>query len=86
MNYVLRHYVMGEPETKCAVADPRELERKPLERYVTGIINVRVGESCRDLYRMLNLENADDRARWTNITYRLQGARHARARLGRANS
>lgn len=79
MNYVLHHYVMGEPEAESVVRDPRELERQSLEQYVTRIINAHVGESDRDLCRRLGLEYTGNKAQWTTIAYRLLGVRGDRA-------
>jgi hypothetical protein len=79
MNYVLHHYVMGEPEAESVVRDPRELERQSLEQYVTKIINAHVGESDRDLCRMLDIEYTGNKAQWTTIAYRLLGVRGDRA-------
>ena len=79
MNYVLHHYVMGEPEAESVVKDPRELERQSLEQYVTKIINAHVGKSDRELCRLLNLEYTGNKAQWTTIAYRLLGIRGDRA-------
>lgn len=79
MNYVLHHYVMGEPEAESVIRDPRELERQSLEQYVTRIINAHVGESDRDLCRRLGLEYTGNKAQWTTIAYRLLGVRGDRA-------
>ena len=79
MNYVLHHYVMGEPEAESVVRDPRELERQSLEQYVTRIINAHVGESDRDLCRTLGIEYTGNKAQWTTIAYRLLGVRGDRA-------
>ena len=79
MNYVLHHYVMGEPEAESVVRDPRELERQSLEQYVTRVINAHVGESDRDLCRMLGLEYTGNKAQWTTIAYRLLGIKGDRA-------
>ena len=79
MNYVLHHYVMGEPEAESVVKDPRELERQSLEQYVTRIINAHVGESDRDLCRTLDLQYTGNKAQWTTIAYRLLGVRGDRA-------
>ena len=79
MDYVLHHYVMGTPEAESVAADPRELERQGLERYVTSIINAHVGESDRELCRMLDLEYTGNKAQWTTIAYRLLGVRGDRA-------
>ena len=79
MNYVLHHYVMGEPEAESVVRDPMELERQSLEQYVTRIINAHVGESDRDLCRRLGLEYTGNKAQWTTIAYRLLGVRGDRA-------
>jgi DNA mismatch repair protein MutH len=79
MNYVLHHYVMGEPEAESVVKDPRELERQSLEQYVTRIINAHVGESDRDLCRMLDIDYTGNKAQWTIIAYRLLGVRGDRA-------
>lgn len=79
MDYVLHHYVMGAPEAESVAADPRELERQGLERYVTGIINAHVGESDRELCHMLGLEYTGNKAQWTTIAYRLLGVRGDRA-------
>lgn len=79
MNYVLHHYVMGEPEAESVVRDPRELERQSLEQYVTRMINAHVGESDRDLCRRLGLEYTGNKAQWTTIAYRLLGVRGDRA-------
>lgn len=79
MNYVLHHYVMGEPEAESVVRDPRELKRQSLEQYVTRMINSHVGESDRDLCRRLGLEYTGNKAQWTTIAYRLLGVRGDRA-------
>lgn len=79
MDYVLHHYVMGVPEAESIAADPRELERQGLERYVTGIINAHVGESDRELCQMLDIEYTGNKAQWTTIAYRLLGVRGDRA-------
>lgn len=79
MNYVLHHYVMGEPEAESVVKDPRELERQSLEQYVTRIINAHVGESDRDLCHRLDIEYTGNKAQWTTIAYRLLGVRGDRA-------
>lgn len=79
MNYVLHHYVMGAPEAEHVVADPRELERRTLVEYVTDRINAHIGESDRELCRMLDLEYTGNKAQWTTIAYRLLGIRGDRA-------
>ena len=79
MNYVLHHYVMGAPEAESVVTDPRELERRTLVEYVTDRINAHVGESDRDLCRMLGLVYTGNKAQWTTIAYRLLGVRGDRA-------
>ena len=79
MNYVLHHYVMGEPEAESVVKDPRELERQSLEQYVTRVINAHVGESDQDLCRMLGIEYTGNKAQWTTIAYRLLGIKGDRA-------
>lgn len=79
MNYVLHHYVMGEPEAESVVKDPRELKRQSLEQYVTRIINAHVGESDRDLCHTLDIEYTGNKAQWTTIAYRLLGVRGDRA-------
>lgn len=79
MDYVLHHYVMGEPEAEAVVTDPRELERKTLVEYVTDRINAHVGESDRDLCKMLGIEYTGNKAQWTTIAYRLLGIRGDRA-------
>ena len=79
MDYVLHHYVMGEPEAEPVVTDPRELERQTLVEYVTGRIKAHVGRSDRDLCRMLGLEYTGNKAQWTTIAYRLLGIRGERA-------
>ena len=80
MDYVLRHYVKGEPEAESVAADPRELERKGLEAYVTGVINAHVGENDRELCARLGIEYTGNKAQWTTIAYRLLGVRGERAR------
>lgn len=79
MNYVLHHYVMGAPEAERVITDPRELERRTLVEYVTDRINAHVGESDRDLCRMLDLTYTGNKAQWTTIAYRLLGIRGDRA-------
>lgn len=79
MDYVLHHYVMGEPEVEAVVTDPRELERQTLVEYVTNRINAHVGESDRDLCQMLGIEYTGNKAQWTTIAYRLLGIRGERA-------
>ncbi len=79
MDYVLHHYVMGEPEAESVAADPRELGRQGLERYVTGIINAHAGESDRELCGLLGIEYTGNKAQWTTIAYRLLGVRGERA-------
>lgn len=79
MNYVLHHYVMGEPEAESVVGDPRELERQSLEQHVMRMINAHVGESDRDLCSMLGIEYTGNKAQWTTIAYRLLGIRGDRA-------
>lgn len=79
MDYVLHHYVMGAPEAESVAADPRELERQGLERYVTGIINAHIGESDRELCQMLDIEYTGNKAQWTTIAYRLLGVHGERA-------
>lgn len=79
MNYVLHHYVMGEPEAESVVKDPRELERQSLGQYVTKIINAHIGESDRELCRLLDLGYTGNKAQWTTIAYRLLGIRGDRA-------
>lgn len=79
MNYVLHHYIMGAPEAEHVVTNPRELERRTLVEYVTDRINAHVGESDRDLCRMLGLEYTGNKAQWTTIAYRLLGVRGDRA-------
>ncbi len=80
MDYVLHHYVMGAPEAESVAADPRELERQGLDRYVTGIINAHAGESDRELCSRLGIEYTGNKAQWTTIAYRLLGVRGDRAR------
>ncbi|MBR3384799.1 MAG: hypothetical protein IKG69_06325, partial [Atopobiaceae bacterium] len=79
MNYVLHHYVMGEPEAESVVKDPRELERQSLEQYVTRIINAHIGESDRELCAQLDIEYTGNKAQWTTIAYRLLGVSGERA-------
>ena len=79
MDYVLHHYVMGEPEPEQVVTDPRELERRTLAEYVTNRINAYVGRSDQDLCRMLDLKYTGDKAQWKKITYRLLGIQGDRA-------
>lgn len=79
MDYVLHHYVMGEPEAESIAEDPRELERQGLVQYVTHIINEHVGESDRELCDKLGIEYTGNKAQWTTIAYRLLGVRGDRA-------
>lgn len=79
MDYVLHHYVKGEPEAEAVITDPRELERRTLVEYVTDRINAHVGESDRELCRMLGIEYTGNKAQWTTIAYRLLGIRGERA-------
>lgn len=73
MDYVLHHYVMGEPEAESVITDPRELERQTLVDYVVRIINAHVGESDRELCQQLGIEYTGNKAQWTTIAYRLLG-------------
>lgn len=79
MDYVLHHYVMGEPEAEAIVTDPRELERKSLIEYATEKINEHVGENCHELCTQLGLQYTGNKAQWTTIAYRLLGIRGERA-------
>lgn len=79
MDYVLHHYVMGEPEAESVAGDPRELERRGLGQYVTRIIDSYAGMSDRELCARLDIEYTGNKAQWTSIAYRLLGVRGNRA-------
>ena len=75
MDYVLHHYVMGEPEAERVIKDPKVLKRQSLLQYVTRIINGHVGKSDRELCEQLDIEYTGNKAQWTTIAYRLLGIR-----------
>ena len=75
MDYVLHHYVMGEPEAEHVIKDPKILKRQTLLQYVTRIINSHVGETDRELCAQLDIDYTGNKAQWTTIAYRLLGVR-----------
>ena len=79
MDYVLRHYVLDEPEAESLIKDPRELGRKPLTQYVTQLIGQHIGKSDRELCELLGIEYTGNKAQWTTIVYGLLGIRGERA-------
>ena len=79
MDYVLHHYVLGEPEPESIVKDPRELERTSLVRHVERLIGEHAGKSDRELCELLGIEYTGNKAQWTTIAYRLLGIQGDRA-------
>ena len=79
VDYVLNHYVMGEPEPEPVAVDPREARRRTVFGAVTATINAHAGETDRELCASLGIGYSGNKAQWTTIVYRLLGVRGERA-------
>ncbi len=74
MDYVLHHYLMGEAEAASVAHGSPDFEET-----VADIINGRRGETARELCAELGIPYTGNKAQWTQISYRLLGARGNRA-------
>ncbi len=74
MDYVLHHYLMGEAEaTSVAHGSP------DFEDVIADVINGHRGQTARELCHLLGIPYTGNKAQWTQISYRLLGARDNRA-------
>lgn len=68
MDYVLHHYIMGEPEPEALGIDTRRLDRKSLAAYAKKLVNTHVGKTDHELCGMFGLEYTGNKAQRTSIT------------------
>lgn len=76
MDYVLRHYVMSEPEdSESIIDDASVLNELTFDEYVLSVINAHAGKTDKQLCEMLGMEYTGNKAQWVSITYKLLGLR-----------
>ncbi len=74
MDYVLHHYLMGEAEAESVAHGSPDFEET-----VADIINGHRGQTACELCQLLGIPYTGNKAQWTQISYRLLGARDNRA-------
>ena len=80
MDYVLHHYILGEPETgESIIGSVATLKGQTFDEYVLSVINKHIGKTDEQLCSMLDMPYTGNKAQWTSITYRLLGIRGERA-------
>lgn len=80
MNYVLNQYIIPEKETYEAIIDDvSELKDKSFEEYITSKIDSYIGKSDRELCKLFGREYNNNKAQWTDLSYRMLGIKSNKA-------
>ena len=80
MTYVLNEYIIpGKTTYESIVENPAELENTTFEEYVTSKIDSYIGKSDKELCKLFNREYNNNKAQWTDLSYRMLGIKSNKA-------
>lgn len=75
MDYVLHHYLMGEPDDAESIVSTEDLDRSSFTQHVHDLIASHFGKTDREIAREYDLPYTGNKAQWTSLVYRMLGIR-----------